>query len=116
MAEIIEPQLAAASVVEPELSATASEPAIVEDDIVAVDPMHLRIVEALLFAASEPLDISALAQSLPPDTNVMALLEELQRQYESRGVNLVKVANKWQFRTAKELSFLLNKQEVEERR
>ena len=116
MAEIIEPQLAAASVVEPELSATASDPAIVEDDIVAIDPMHLRIVEALLFAASEPLDIPALAQSLPPDTNVVALLEELQRQYESRGVNLMKVANKWQFRTAKDLSFLLNKHAVEERR
>jgi len=115
MAQIIEPELAAA-VVEPELTATASDPAPVEDDAAVIDPMHLRIVEALLFAASEPLSEQALAQSLPPDTSVEALLVELQRQYEGRGVNLMKVAGKWQFRTAKDLSFLLNKHAVEERR
>ena len=115
MAQIVEPELAAA-VVEPELSSPASEPAIVEDDVPAIDPMHLRIVEALLFAASEPLNEQALGQSLPPDTDVGALLAELQQHYEGRGVNLMKVAGKWQFRTAKDLSFLLNKHAVEERR
>ena len=82
----------------------------------APDPMHLRIVEALLFAASEPLDEAALAQSLPAQTDVGAVLLELQRQYEGRGVNLMKVAGKWQFRTAKDLSFLLRKHAIEERR
>lgn len=115
MAQIVEPELAAA-VVEPELTATVSDPSPVEDDAVAIDPMHLRIVEALLFAASEPLSEQVLAQSLPPDANVESLLAELQRQYESRGVNLMRVAGKWQFRTAKDLSFLLNKHAVEERR
>ena len=106
MAQIIESELAA-SVVEPELTSTVSDPSPVEDDVVAIDPMHLRIVEALLFAAAEPLDEPALAQSLPPDTNIAALLAELQRHYEGRGVNLMKVAGKWQFRTAKDLGFLL---------
>jgi segregation and condensation protein B len=82
----------------------------------AVDPMHLRIVEALLFAASEPLSVDVLAQSLPPATDVDALISELQQQYEGRGVNLVNVAGKWQFRTAKDLAFLLHKHALEERR
>ena len=115
MAQIVEPQLAA-SVVEPELTASVSDPTPVEDEVVVIDPMHLRIVEALLFAASEPLEEDALAQSLPPGTDVAALLAELRRHYDGRGVNLTKVANKWQFRTAKDLSFLLNKHAVEERR
>ena len=105
-----------AQIVEPELAASVGEPVAVEDDVAAVDPMHLRIVEALLFAATEPLDERALAQSLPPDTNIGALLAELRQHYEGRGVNLMKVAGKWQFRTAKDLSFLLNKHAVEERR
>jgi segregation and condensation protein B len=102
-----------AHAVEPEFAAV-SEPAQVED--VAIDPMHLRIVEALLFAAAEPLDESALGQSLPPGTDIAALLAELQLHYETRGVNLMKVAGKWQFRTAKDLGFLLHKHAVEERR
>src|SRR5712671_1565817 len=82
----------------------------------ALDPMHLRIVEALLFAAAEPLEQQALAKVLPAGTDLPALLAELQRQYESRGVNLVRVAGKWQFRTANDLAFLLRKQAVEERK
>lgn len=80
------------------------------------DPVQLRIVEALLFAAAEPLAEHALATALPQGTDVPALVAELQRQYEARGVNLVKVGGKWQFRTAGDLSFLLRKQAVEERR
>ena len=81
-----------------------------------IDPMHLRIVEALLFAAAEPLPVSALAQSLPAGSDVEAVIAQLQRDYQSRGVNLVNVAGKWQFRTAKDLAFLLHKHAVEERR
>jgi segregation and condensation protein B len=107
-----------AQIVEPELAASVGEVVEVEEEETgaAVDPMHLRIVEALLFAASEPLHEQVLAQSLPPDTDIAALLAELKQHYEGRGVNLIKVAGKWQFRTAKDLSFLLNKHSVEERR
>jgi segregation and condensation protein B len=76
----------------------------------------LRIVEALLFAASEPLDEAALARHFVEGEEVAALLEELQSLYAPRGVNLVKVAGKWAFRTAEDLSFLLEKHAVEQRR
>ena len=76
----------------------------------------LRIVEALLFAASEPLDEAALARHFVEGEDVRALLEELQGIYAGRGVNLVRVAGKWAFRTADDLSFLLEKQAVEQRR
>jgi segregation and condensation protein B len=76
----------------------------------------LRIVEALLFAASEPLDEQALARHFVEGEDVKALLEELQGLYADRGVNLVRVAGKWAFRTADDLSFLLEKQAVEQRR
>lgn len=102
-----------AQAVEPEFAAVG-EPVPVEH--IALDPMHLRIVEALLFAAAEPLDEGALAQSLPSGTDIATLLAELQQHYEGRGVNLMKVAGKWQFRTARDLGFLLHKHAVEERR
>ena len=76
----------------------------------------LRIVEALLFAASEPLDEAVLARHFVEGEDVRALLEELQANYAGRGVNLVRVAGKWAFRTAEDLSFLLEKQAVEQRR
>ena len=88
----------------------------VGQEAVAFDPTHLRIVEALLFAAAQPLDEKSLAAALPTHASVAALLEELQRQYEGRGVNLVRVGGKWQFRTAKDLAFLLSKQAVDERK
>jgi segregation and condensation protein B len=87
-----------------------------ESSVPQIDPMHVRIVEALLFAASEPLDQRALAAALPPGTDMKLLLTELQQHYEQRGVNLMNVAGKWQFRTAKDLSFLLQKEAVTERK
>ena len=81
-----------------------------------VNPEHLRMAEALLFAASEPLDVKALASSLPEGADVAALLAELQQTYEGRGVTLVSVAGKWQFRTASDLAFLLRKEQPEQRR
>jgi segregation and condensation protein B len=81
-----------------------------------VNPEHLRMAEALLFAASEPLDLKALASSLPEGVDALALLRELQRIYQPRGVNLVCVAGKWQFRTASDLAFLLRKERPEQRR
>ena len=76
----------------------------------------LRIVEALLFASAEPLDEQALARHFVEGEDVNALLEELRSLYVGRGVNLVRVAGKWSFRTAEDLSFLLEKQAVEQRR
>ena len=76
----------------------------------------LRIVEALLFAAAEPLDEQALARHFMEGEDIKALLDELQSLYAGRGVNLVRVAGKWAFRTAEDLSFLLEKQAVEQRR
>src|SRR5690554_642099 len=64
----------------------------------------LRIVEALLFAAAEPLDEATLARHFVKGEDVRALLEELQSLYAGRGVNLVRVAGKWAFRTADDLS------------
>jgi len=82
----------------------------------AINTEHLRMTEAILFAASQPLDDKQLAQSLPEGADLAAILAELVRIYESRGVNLVKVAGKWQFRTAPDLAFLLRKEQVEQKR
>jgi len=81
-----------------------------------VNPEQLRMTEALLFAASEPLDAKTLATSLPEGAEVSVLLAELERIYQGRGVNLVCVAGKWQFRTAPDLAFLLRKEQPEQRR
>lgn len=81
-----------------------------------MNPEHLRMVEALLFAAAEPLTEEALAQLLPEGTDVRGLLCELQQIYKKRGVNLVQIGGKWQFRTAADLAFLLRKEQPEQRR
>ena len=74
----------------------------------------LRILEALLFAASEPLDETTLAKHLKAGDDVAALLGELQGFYTSRGINLIRVAGKWAFRTAEDLSYLLERHAKEE--
>ena len=76
----------------------------------------LRMLEALLFATAEPLDEKSLAARLPEDTDVRALLEELQEQYATRGVNVVKVAGKWAIRTATDLGYLMTKEATEPRK
>jgi segregation and condensation protein B len=68
---------------------------------------ELRILEALLFAAAAPLDEKALTSRLPAGTDVRALLQQLQREYAPRGVNLVRVGGKWTLRTATDLAWLL---------
>ncbi|PKQ09614.1 MAG: SMC-Scp complex subunit ScpB [Alphaproteobacteria bacterium HGW-Alphaproteobacteria-12] len=76
----------------------------------------IRMTEALLFAAAEPLDIDSIAGRLPDGADVGAVIEDLQKIYEARGVNLVRVANKWMFRTAEDLAFLMEREAVEQRR
>jgi segregation and condensation protein B len=73
---------------------------------------ELRILEALLFAADEPLDEKVLVARLPAGADVAALLGQLQKDYESRGVNLVRVAGKWMLRTASDLAWLLTRESV----
>jgi segregation and condensation protein B len=77
---------------------------------------NLRMVEALLFAAAEPLAAEEIAGRLPEGADVSGLLRELKETYAARGVNLVQVAGKWAFRTASDLSFLLSREAVEQRR
>jgi segregation and condensation protein B len=77
---------------------------------------ELRLLEAMLFAAAEPLSEKELSERLPQGTDVAAALALLQKDYASRGVNLVRVAGKWTFRTAKDLSWLLSKETVETRK
>lgn len=85
-------------------------------EVTGLNAEHLRMTEALLFAASEPLDAKTLATSLPEGADVPALLAELQAIYEKRGVTLVNIAGKWQFRTAPDLAFLLRKEQPEQKR
>lgn len=75
-----------------------------------VDPQHVRMAEALLFAAAEPLDEPSLARRLPDGIDVPAVLAALARSYEGRGVTLRKVADRWAFFTAPDLAFLLEEQ------
>ena len=75
-----------------------------------------RRIEALLFAAAEPLGVADLAKRLPEDTDVVAGLAALQARYEGRGVTLVCVADRWRFQTAEDLAFLMTEERAEPRR
>jgi segregation and condensation protein B len=77
---------------------------------------HLRMIEALLFAAAEPLDIDSIAARLPEGADVGALIEDLQKLYAMRGVNLVRLADKWMFRTAEDLTFLMEREAIAQRK
>ena len=79
------------------------------------DSEHLRMVEALLFAADQPLSVDDIKERLPDDADVEAQIETIRRLYSGRGVNLVNAGGRWYFQTAPDLSFLLRK-EVEDTR
>src|SRR5260370_33544366 len=91
-----------------------------EEPSVDVDPQarpeELRLLEALLFASSEPLDQATLAKRMPEGVDIKVALAQLQAAYGWRGVNLVRVANKWTFRTAGDLSWLITREGTETRR
>src|SRR6185295_5313354 len=92
-----------------------------EDDMIgdehgeqpAQRPEELRLIEALLFAAGEPLDDKTLKSRLPEGVDIAAAMRRLQAEYAPRGVNLVRVAGKWMFRTANDLAWLLSRDSVE---
>ena len=66
-----------------------------------------RQVEAILFAASEPLDLETIEKRLQTSSNLKKILESLQQTYKKRGINLVNIKNKWSFRTSDDLSKLM---------
>jgi segregation and condensation protein B len=88
----------------------------VSEESILVDPGHVRLIEALLFAAAEPLDVEALLSRLPPGTDLAAVLATLQRQYEGRGIQPVCVAERWTFRTAPDLAGQLQLERATRRR
>lgn len=75
-----------------------------------------RIAEALIFASAEPVPESFLVDRLPRGTDIAALLSRLAENYAGRGVNLVRMADSWAFRTAPDLSFVIRKDDNEVRK
>ena len=71
---------------------------------------QIRAVEALLFAASDPLDEKTLRDMLPFDIDIEEIMNNLLSLYKGRGVELKKVNNKWMFKTASDLSFIMQKE------
>lgn len=76
----------------------------------------MRMAEALVFASTEPVTEKALADRLPDEVDIRSLMEELAESYEKRGVNLLRVDNAWAFRTAGDLSFLMQREQVQQRK
>lgn len=76
---------------------------------------QLRILEAVLFASAEPVAPADLTGYLGEDIDIDTLLVQLRARYEGRGINLVKRGERWAFRTAEDLSFLLRREETEAR-
>jgi len=81
-----------------------------------VEPEHVRMAEALLFAATEPLDEATLSARLPDGADIAATLNQLEEQYKHRGVNLIRLAGKWTFLTAPDLSWMLEEERETTRR
>jgi segregation and condensation protein B len=78
--------------------------------------LHLRMLEAILFAAAEPLSRAEIALRMPEGVDLDALLHELQSAYAGRGVNLRRTDDRWAFRTAQDLAFVLRRDVVQERK
>ena len=77
---------------------------------------QLRLLEAVLFAAVEPLDKASIAARLPDDADIDALLVDITNMYAGRGVNVIKVGGKWMLRTAPDLAEKLKIERVAQRR
>jgi segregation and condensation protein B len=73
-------------------------------------------VEAILFAASESLDIDTIESKISKKTNVLKILEKLQEDYSDRGINLVCISKKWSFRTSEKLSKLMSQEKTVEKK
>ena len=75
-----------------------------------------REIEAILFAAAEPLDVESIEARISKKANVLKILEKLQQTYSNRGINLVCISKKWSFRTAQNLSKLMSRQKSVEKK
>ena len=75
-----------------------------------------REVEAIIFAAAEPLDIDTIESKISKKTDVKKILDKLKELYINRGINLVCISEKWSFRTANNLSELMSKQKTVEKK
>ena len=75
-----------------------------------------REVEAIIFAAAEPLYIDTIESKISKKIDVEKILKKIQSTYSSRGINLVCISNKWSFRTAKNLSNLMSKEKSIEKK
>ena len=75
-----------------------------------------RQVEAILFAAEEPLDIESIQTRLNKKIDVKKILQSLEKQYKNRGINLICISNKWSFRTATNLSKLMTLQTTSQKK
>ena len=75
-----------------------------------------REIEAIVFAAAEPLSVETIEAKISKSTNVLKILHKLQTLYSNRGINLVCISNKWSFRTSQNLSSLMSQQKTVERK
>ena len=75
-----------------------------------------REVEAILFAAAEPLDVDTIESKISKKINVLKVLEKLRQTYANRGINLIYISKKWSFRTAPNLSKLMSQQKSVEKK
>ena len=75
-----------------------------------------REVEAIVFAAAEPLDVETIESKISKKINVLSVLKKIQETYSNRGINLVCISKKWSFRTAQNLSNLMSQQKSVERK
>ena len=75
-----------------------------------------REVEAIVFAALEPLDIDTIESKISKKTDVLKILKKLQTEYSTRGINLVCISNKWSFRTSENLSNLMSQEKTVEKK
>ena len=75
-----------------------------------------REIEAILFAAAEPLDVDTIESKISKKVNVLKTLEKLQQTYLNRGINLICISKKWSFRTAQNLSSMMSQQKSVEKK
>ena len=75
-----------------------------------------REVEAIIFAAAEPLEIDTIESKVSKKINVSKVLKKLQNEYSTRGINLVCISNKWSFRTSQNLSTLMSQEKTVEKK
>ena len=75
-----------------------------------------REIEAVIFAAAEPLDVDTIESKISKKANVAQSLEKLQNEYSNRGINLVCIKDKWSFRTSPKLSNLMTQEKTVEKK